>query len=165
VRRSNLIQQLERALASTEAQGPLSGAEGLQRSLSLSHPLRILLAEDNSVNQRVAQLFLHKLGYRADVVANGIEAIEAVERQPYDVVLMDIQMPEMDGMQATRAIKQRLPAAKCPHIIAMTANALAADRDRCLEAGMADHIPKPLELEVLREALLRAPSPGAAEEP
>ncbi len=117
--------------------------------------LRILLAEDNPVNQRVATLMLQKLGYRADVVANGLEAVNAVERQPYDVVLMDVQMPEMDGLEATRTILRKFPREKRPRIIAMTAHAMAGDRERCLAAGMDDYINKPIELTALGAVLAR----------
>jgi CheY-like chemotaxis protein len=117
----------------------------------------ILLAEDNAVNQKVALLILAKLGYRADLAANGHEVLEAVERQSYDVILMDVQMPEMDGLEASRRILQRPPAvAKRPWIIALTANAMQGDRELCMEAGMDDYITKPIKLEELEAALGRA---------
>ena len=97
-----------------------------------NHPLRILIAEDNAINQKVAIRMLERLGYRADVAANGVEALEALQRQPYDVVLMDVQMPEMDGVEATRHIKQEWHPLERPYIIAMTADALAGDRERYL---------------------------------
>jgi CheY-like chemotaxis protein len=106
--------------------------------------LRILLAEDNAMNQKVALRLLEQLGYRADVATNGVEAIEALERQPYDVVLMDVQMPELDGLDATRQICERWPEETRPHIIAMTANALPEDREACFAAGMNDYVAKPL---------------------
>jgi CheY-like chemotaxis protein len=120
------------------------------------HPLRILLADDNAVNQKLALRFLSQMGYRADVAANGIEAIQAVERQPYDVILMDVQMPEMDGLEATRRICARWPAGERPHIIAMTANAMQGDREMCLAAGMDDYLSKPIRVEELVEALGKA---------
>ena len=122
------------------------------------HPLAILIAEDNPVNQRVASLMLQRLGYRADVAANGREAVEAVARQPYDLVLMDVQMPEMDGLQATREICARLPAGARPHIVAMTANASTGDRDVCLAAGMNDFLAKPVRAADLRKAIMATPS-------
>jgi CheY-like chemotaxis protein/HPt (histidine-containing phosphotransfer) domain-containing protein len=118
--------------------------------------LRILLAEDNAMNQKVALRLLERLGYRADVATNGLEAIEALERQPYDVVLMDVQMPELDGLDATRRIVERWPAESRPHIVAMTANALPEDREACFAAGMDDYVAKPIRPEELVAALKRA---------
>ena len=120
------------------------------------YPLRILLAEDNKINQKVALRFLEKIGYRADVAFNGIEALEALKRQSYDVVLMDVQMPEMDGEQCTLEIRKHLQAGKQPRIIAVTANALSTDRDRYLSIGMDDYIVKPFKLEELVRALVES---------
>ena len=120
-------------------------------------PLRVLVAEDNAVNQRVALRLLQRLGYRADVVNNGLEVIEAVEREAYDVVLMDIQMPEMDGLQAARWIAQRRLPGAGPRIIAMTANAMPGDRETYLAAGMDAYVAKPIVAAEL-DAALRAPA-------
>ena len=117
------------------------------------HPLRILLAEDNLVNQKLALRLLSQMGYRADVAANGIEAIEAVQRQAYDVVLMDVQMPEMDGLEAAREIRRRWSDSTRPRIVAMTANAMEGDREECLTAGMDDYLTKPIRVEALVGAL------------
>ncbi len=117
--------------------------------------LRILLAEDNAMNQKVALRLLEQLGYGADVATNGLEAIEALERKPYDVVLMDVQMPELDGLDATRQICERWPEETRPHIVAMTANALPEDREACFEAGMNDYVAKPIRAEELVAALKR----------
>ena len=96
------------------------------------------------MNQKVALRCSSKLGYRADVASNGLEAIEALERQPYDVVLMDVQMPELDGLDATRRICERWPEDERPRIIAMTANAMPEDREACFAAGMDDYVAKPI---------------------
>jgi CheY-like chemotaxis protein len=117
------------------------------------HPLRILLAEDNVVNQKVALRLLGQMGYRADVAANGLEAIEAVERQIYDVVLMDVQMPELDGFEASREINRRWPGERRPRLVAMTANAMQGDRELCEAAGMDDYVAKPIRVEELVAAL------------
>ena len=117
----------------------------------------VLLAEDNMVNQKVALLMLARLGYRADVAANGHEAITAVKRQRYDLVIMDVQMPEMDGLEAARQINALWPARRDrPWIIAVTANAMQGDRELCLAAGMDDYISKPMKTEELAAALERA---------
>jgi PAS domain S-box-containing protein len=118
--------------------------------------LRILLAEDNAMNQKVALRLLETLGYRADVAMNGLEAIAALEGKPYDVVLMDVQMPELDGLDATRRIVAEWPEETRPHIIAMTANALPEDREACFAAGMNDYVAKPIRSEELAAALKRA---------
>jgi CheY-like chemotaxis protein len=120
----------------------------------LNHDLRILLAEDNAINQIVTHRMLNKLGYRADMVANGIEVLQAMERQHYDVVLMDVQMPEMDGLKATQAIRQRWPDGEQTAIIAMTASALKGDREMCLAAGMDGFLSKPAKIEMLKAALV-----------
>ena len=122
------------------------------------HPLRILLAEDNVVNQKLAMRLLQQMGYRADLASNGIEAIECCERQPYDVVLMDVQMPEMDGLEASRRIAAKWPAGQRPRIVAMTANAMQGDREECLAAGMDDYVTKPIRVDALVQALASVPA-------
>jgi len=114
--------------------------------------LKILLAEDNVSSQKVALQILKRLGYRADVAANGIEVCQALERQPYDLVLMDVRMPEMNGLEATRIIRKRWPESELT-IIAVTAYALEGDREKCLEAGMDGYISKPIRIEALAEQL------------
>jgi PAS domain S-box-containing protein len=124
--------------------------------------VRVLLAEDNLVNQKVALHMLAALGYRADLAANGLEVIQALERQTYDVILMDVQMPEMDGLEAARRIVVRQPdRTKRPWIIALTANAVQGDRDICLDAGMDDYISKPIKKEELAAAMGRVGEIGA----
>ena len=127
----------------------------LDPALAERHPLRILIAEDNLVNQKVTRKQLKRLGYRADVVASGAEAVKALQRHAYDVVLMDVNMPEMDGLEATREIREGATGAE-PHIIAMTASAMEQDRERCLAAGMNDYVAKPVEPNALADALQRA---------
>ena len=129
--------------------------------MAKQYPLKILVAEDNFVNQKVAISLLAKLGYRVDVVADGNEAVEAVKRIPYDLVLMDVQMPELDGEQATIRIRNELPAERQPWIVAMTANVMKGDRERYLLDGMNDYIPKPIRVEYLSE-VLRAVQPRSA---
>jgi CheY-like chemotaxis protein len=117
--------------------------------------LEVLLAEDNPVNQKVALRFLERIGYRADAVANGLEAVTAVENREYDLVLMDVQMPEMDGFEATRQIRSRLPLERQPKIIALTANAMQGDRELCVAAGMDDYISKPVKMHEIAAAIRR----------
>ena len=126
--------------------------------------LRVLLAEDNPVNQKVAARMLGKLGYEADVAANGVEALRKLETGTYDVVLMDIMMPEMDGMETTRRIIERYPPESRPRIIALTANAMRGDRERCLDAGMDDYLAKPLRVDRLKESLAACATVRAGDE-
>lgn len=120
-----------------------------------STPLRILLAEDNAVNQTVALRLLERLGHRADVATTGHETLTRLEAELYDVILMDVQMPGMDGLEASRTICARWPVGERPRIVAMTAEAMAGDRERCLAAGMDDYVVKPVTLHVLKQALER----------
>ena len=122
--------------------------------MAARHPLRILLAEDNVVNQKLALRLLQQMGYRADLASNGVEAIECVARQPYDLVLMDVQMPEMDGLEASRRITAQWHADARPRIVAMTANAMQGDREECLAAGMDDYLTKPIRVDQLVDALM-----------
>jgi CheY-like chemotaxis protein len=120
--------------------------------------IRILVAEDNVVNQKVVLSMLNKIGLRADIAANGLEVIQALERQRYDVILMDVEMPEMDGFEATYLIAKKWPnAAERPWIIALTANALDGTHEKCLEAGMNDYLSKPIRKEQLIQSLDRLP--------
>ncbi|NJN31478.1 MAG: response regulator [Synechococcales cyanobacterium RM1_1_8] len=118
-------------------------------------PLRVLLAEDNRVNQRVALKLLERLGYRAELAANGFEVLEAFRRSHYDLILMDVQMPEMDGMEATRRIRREFN--QQPYIVALTASALERDREACLQAGMDDYLSKPFRIQELSVAIQRIP--------
>ncbi|MDD2816665.1 MAG: response regulator [Thiotrichaceae bacterium] len=126
--------------------------------LAENYPLRILLVEDNVTNQKVALLLLKRMGYNADIASNGLEAIECLERQTYDAVLMDVQMPIMDGFEATRQIRLRwIDPNNRPYVIAMTAHALRGYREQCIEAGMDDYVTKPIHPEELAAALTRCP--------
>jgi CheY-like chemotaxis protein/HPt (histidine-containing phosphotransfer) domain-containing protein len=127
-------------------------------------PHQILLADDNAVNQQVALALLRKMGYRADVVSNGAEVLAALARHGYDVVLMDVEMPVMDGLEASRRINREWPAAQRPRIIAMTANAMQGDRETCLAAGMDDYLSKPIRREELAAALTRFESHAVPED-
>ena len=126
--------------------------------MATRHPLRILVAEDNAVNQKLALRLLQQMGYRADLAANGIEAVESVQRQTYDVVLMDVQMPELDGLDATRRICALQKPEQRPRIVAMTANAMQGDREMCLAAGMDGYLTKPIRVDRLVEALNEIPA-------
>jgi signal transduction histidine kinase/ActR/RegA family two-component response regulator len=147
---------LRPADAASMPPGPVAAARPEPKRAS---PLRLLVAEDNPVNQRVASRMLQKLGYQADLVENGRLAVEAAERQAYDVIFMDVQMPELDGLEATRRIKARRGAS--PWIIALTAHALEDDRKQCLAAGMNDFLSKPVQLNELTAALERVPRTDA----
>jgi len=140
---------------------PPAARPTVDATLAARHPLRILLAEDNVVNQKLALRLLQQMGYRADLASNGIEAIESIGRQTYDVVLMDVQMPEMDGLEAARRITQRWAAAERPRIVAMTANAMQGDREECLAAGMDDYVVKPIRVDKLVDALMQVAPMGA----
>ena len=140
---------------------PVTGAAvrplALDPDLATKYPLRILLAEDNPVNQKVATRILERMGYRVDVVGDGLEALVAVDRIDYDLILMDVQMPEMDGLEATRRIRELPPkSGRHPRIVAMTASAMDSDRQAALDAGMDDFVGKPVRVEELQSAVIRA---------
>ncbi|MDH4190889.1 MAG: response regulator [Betaproteobacteria bacterium] len=153
VRQGPLFDAIVRALGGTVSGKPVSAAEP-QGPLAGSLPLRILVAEDNAVNALLVRALLERLGYRSDLAGNGLEAVEACRRQSYDIVMMDVQMPEMDGIEATRKIREER-AGPLPIVIALTANVLSEDREICHAAGMNDFLPKPVTLSDLRGALER----------
>jgi signal transduction histidine kinase/CheY-like chemotaxis protein len=143
------------------ALGGSAAGRGTEAPVAALPRLRLLLAEDNAVNQKVAVLQLERLGQRPDVVATGEQALAAVLARDYDLVLMDVQMPVMDGLEATRRIRAQVPLERQPRIVAMTANAMAEDREEALAAGMDDHLAKPVRAEDL-EAVLRGTTPTSA---
>jgi len=157
IKASPLHAAVATVLGTTLEDAAEGASSALDEELASRHPLRILLAEDNVVNQKLAIRLLEKLGYRADIAGNGLEALEALERQTYDLLLSDVQMPEMDGLEATRQILQRWPAGERPWIIAMTAEAMSGDRERCLAAGMNDYVAKPIRVDELVAAIKRTP--------
>jgi PAS domain S-box-containing protein len=146
-------------------EGPVTAVNNLVQSPSAPvQAERVLLAEDNRVNQKVALLILSKLGYRADVAANGLEVLDAVSRQRYDVILMDVQMPEMDGLEAAANVVKRFADPKDrPWIIAVTANAMRGDRERCIAAGMNDYLTKPIRSDDLVAGFERARAARSAQ--
>jgi CheY-like chemotaxis protein len=158
--------QAEDAYQSERAQ-MLAAAHNLPHfdvQMARQHPLRILLAEDSLVNIKIVLWFLRKLGYHSDVAFNGIEAVDALKRRMYDAVLMDAEMPEMDGRQATMLIRRDFPSNQQPNIIAMTANAKPGDREECLSIGMNDYITKPIKMEdMIRVLLASKPTPETIE--
>jgi len=153
IKNAAFFQEVVRLFAEGRRKEPVEPPEEPKIAPEMS--LKVLLAEDNIVNQKVALGFLARLGYHADVAANGAQAVEMIEKHEYDLVLMDLQMPVMDGLEACREIHARLPAGRIPKIIAVTANALLTDRDRCLAAGMDDYIAKPVKLDELSAAIKR----------
>ena len=137
----------------SEKRAPLVSA--FDGNLARRLPLQLLLADDNPINQKVGLSILRKLGYRADIANNGHEVLKALEQKPYDLVFLDVQMPEMDGLEAARQICRQWPREKRPRLVAMTGNALVGDREKCLAAGMDDYISKPIRINDLQLALER----------
>ncbi len=151
--------QLHNTIASILGKRPLEvgpKSKQIEPSMCEKFPLQILVAEDNIVNQKVALKVLQKMGYDAEIANDGLEVIDALERQPFDLVLMDMQMPNMDGIQATRKICKMWSSERRPRIIAMTANAMQGDKEKCFEAGMDDYISKPIKLDELTEVLKKS---------
>ncbi|MBW2112036.1 MAG: response regulator [Deltaproteobacteria bacterium] len=163
VRQSQLLDALAEALVQEKPSGRGGGDAPSRPDIITRHSLgegiarsaRILLAEDNLVNQKVATKILEKGGHRVDVVANGKQALKALDKNEYDIVLMDVQMPEMDGYTATRAIRNSRLGIRSIPVIAMTAHAMKGDREKCLAAGMDDYISKPVKPKELLEMVQR----------
>ncbi len=174
IKPAQLHEALVRVLSGSKAaapQAPVASAK-LDPTLASRLPLRVLLCDDNVINQKVALRLLQQMGYRADLAANGLEALAALDRQPYDLIFMDVMMPEMDGLEATRLIRERqkqpaqFPNYKSPIIIvAMTASAMQGDREKCLAAGMDDYVAKPVRLEDVRAIVERWGAVAARTEP
>jgi signal transduction histidine kinase/HPt (histidine-containing phosphotransfer) domain-containing protein len=168
--RTALLQAIGRSQPIARSAPAVAAVSKLDNSLAARLPLRVLVADDNLVNQKVASRLLQQMGYKADVANNGLEVLHALERKAYDVILMDVQMPRMDGLEATRQIRSRQAEARpAPHfdqpimIIAMTANAMHGDREKCVNAGMNDYVPKPVRPEVLQAALEKFPNLNSGE--
>lgn len=155
VRTAALVRTLRKLLSPARVSIPPFAPSRTEKRLGDEIPLNILLVEDNPVNQKVGLRFLERLGYRADSAGNGLEAVNILETRSYDLVLMDLQMPEMDGLEASRQIRRRLPQDRQPKIIALTANALQGDRELCLSAGMDDYITKPVKPMEISQAIRR----------
>ncbi|HEX4140975.1 MAG TPA: ATP-binding protein [Candidatus Methylacidiphilales bacterium] len=153
IKRSHLLAHLVELTGGQPSAPRLSGPLGL-KPMADAIPLRILLAEDNHINQKVGLALLGRMGYRADVAGNGLEAVESVMRQPYDVVLMDIQMPEMDGLEAAAALRRKL-GDRCPVLVALTANAFHGAREQYLAQGFDDYLSKPILPPALRQLITR----------
>src|SRR5271165_850406 len=154
VKTAQFLQALSN-LWSRAAGGTVAQASQEDRPIAEEIPLNVLVAEDNAVNQKVALRFLEKMGYHADAVGNGLEAVNAFKTRNYDLVLMDLQMPEMDGLEASRRIRRDIPSERQPKIIALTANAMQGDREICLDAGMDDYISKPVKMHEIIAAIRR----------
>lgn len=167
VRQSQLYDALAAVMADQLAPVTAGSSDAFDPEMAARCPLRLLVAEDNAINQKLVLVMLAKFGYSADVAANGSEAVAAVARQSYDMILMDVQMPEMDGLAATREICRRW--SERPRIVAMTANVMAGDREVCLAAGMDDYLSKPIRPDelaaVLRRSRCRTPSDAAQSGP
>jgi CheY-like chemotaxis protein len=156
IRPVQLLEALCRAMSvQLQREKKAPAAPTLDPDLARRLPMRLLLADDNPINQKVGLSVLHKLGYRADVANNGLEVLQALEQKVYDLLFLDVQMPEMDGLEAARQICGRWSPDRRPAIIAMTGNALMGDREKCLAAGMDDYISKPVRVAELQAALER----------
>ncbi|TVR09534.1 MAG: response regulator [Phormidium sp. GEM2.Bin31] len=160
IKQSQLYDILVGVLSGEPVEREYEKTPKLDGHLADRFPLKILVAEDNAVNQKVATQTLARMGYRAEVVGNGLEVLDALTRQHYDVVLMDVQMPVMDGLESSRRICKKWAKSRRPYLIAVTANAMQGDREDCIAAGMDDYISKPIRINELIQALSRCPVTG-----
>jgi CheY-like chemotaxis protein len=156
VKQQRLIKSLQLTFSSHEDNADSEDQQSaiLTDSFSINYPLNILIAEDNMINQRLIARILHKLGYQINTANDGIQVLESLKKKDYNVILMDVQMPEMDGFEATQVIRQM--SIEQPYIIAMTANAMSNDKDECLQIGMNDYIAKPMRLAEIIKILKNA---------
>jgi len=157
--RHNLLRSTLREIFKTQRDAASPSEDSPTPEPDVLRPLNILVVEDNLTNQKVAQHILKRLGYDIDLAHNGIEALTAVDKKKYDLIFMDIHMPQMDGMEATREIRKKLPRDQGPKIVALTADILTGERERCLSAGMDDYVPKPIKIETLKTILKNLPPP------
>ena len=146
---------MRRIISGPGSHEPTTTNSSIVVRLAETLPLDILLAEDNPVNQKVVLRYLELMGYRADAVSNGLEAVHALRERNYHLVFMDMQMPEMDGLQATRQIRSIISPERQPYIVALTANAMQGDRERCLDAGMNDYLSKPVKIDDIQSVISR----------
>ncbi|RKZ92631.1 MAG: hypothetical protein DRR19_03630 [Candidatus Parabeggiatoa sp. nov. 1] len=153
IKQAHLLNALTYVLTGVKRQDFSMQPSQIDSHLAKRLPLRLLLAEDDSINQKIATLTLEKMGYTVDIACNGLEVLNALQRQSYDIILMDIHMPEMDGFMTTETIVKEHPISERPKIIAMTASALPTDRDKCLAIGMNDYLSKPLQWQELQAVL------------
>jgi CheY-like chemotaxis protein len=159
IKQADLFNALTTALGKMKpASKPLRQIKAFDPDMAVRLPLNILVAEDNIVNQKVAKAILLQFGYQSDLAVSGKEVVAAVARQKYDLIFMDLHMPEMDGLEATRIIRSRTIRSEQPYIVALTANAMKEDRDLCVAAGMDDYLSKPMRPAEIRAVIERATS-------
>jgi len=155
IRFSELFELVKTTISEKKKKSDKQGAVTIDKNLAEKLPLQILLAEDNLINQKLIIQLLNKMGYQPDTAMNGAEAIMMVGKKRYDILFMDIQMPVMDGLEASRTIVSNWPKTNRPPIIAMTANVMNGDKEKCLEAGMVDYLSKPIKFHEVEEALMK----------
>jgi len=155
IRFSELFELVKNTISEKKKKPEKEAEQNFNKNLSEKLPLQILLAEDNLINQKLIIQLLNKMGYSPDIASNGAEAIIMLEKKRYDILFMDIQMPVMDGLEATRNIISNWPKDQRPYIIAMTANVMEGDKEKCLEAGMVDYLSKPIKFNEVQEALMK----------